>query len=245
MAIQLFYAPEIDSNKQMPDEEAGHIHRVLRMQVGDPLQITDGKGCIYDATIASIDRKRCSVELGTRHEWQKPWQGQIQIVIAPTKQMERMEWMLEKLVEIGVDTVHFVQADHSERKQIRLDRLERIAISAMKQSGKALLPKLSADLSLKSLIAQSTIPCKMIAYVDESLQALESNQRLTPANYYSPGQDSLILIGPEGDFSPSELELALSQGYQPISLGGSRLRSETAAVVACHWLHVLQGIATK
>lgn len=241
MSLPLFYAPDIEQSGRLPDDEAGHILRVLRMQAGDRLRLTDGRGSFFDAVIETADRKSCYVSVCGQESWQKPWRDRITIAIAPTKQSERMEWMLEKLVEIGVDEVVFIESEHSERRRIKAERLERIAISAMKQSLKASFPVIRVNIPIQTVIADTPkAAVRLIAYVDETVRSEIAQGRGYPSDFYHVGQDVLILIGPEGDFSPSEVESALLAGFAPVSLGESRLRTETAGLVACQWIHTLQ-----
>ncbi len=243
MSLPLFYAPDIELSGRLPDDEAGHILRVLRMQVGDHLRLTDGRGSFYQAVIEAADRKSCRVGLLGREHWEKPWRGRITIAIAPTKQSERMEWMLEKLVEIGVDEVVFIETEHSERRRIKAERLERVAVSAMKQSLKALLPTIRVNVPLRTVIAEAPQhAARLIAYVDDALRAEITAGRGYPSDHYRSGQDVIVLIGPEGDFSAAEVSHAIGAGFAPVTLGESRLRTETAGLIACQWLHTLQTI---
>ena len=172
MSLPLFYAPDIEQSDRLPDDEAGHILRVLRMQAGDRLRLTDGRGSFFDAVIETADRKSCYVSVCGQEPWQKPWRDRITIAIAPTKQSERMEWMLEKLVEIGVDEVVFIESEHSERRRIKAERLERIAISAMKQSLKASFPVIRVNIPIQTVIADTPkAAVRLIAYVDEAVRA--------------------------------------------------------------------------
>lgn len=241
MSIPLFYTPDIELSDLLPEEEAGHALRVLRMQVGDQLRLTDGRGSFFNAVITDANRKHCHVEIVQKEAWPKSWRGRITIAIAPTKQTERMEWMMEKLVEIGVDEVIFIESEHSERKRIKQERLQRVAISAMKQSLKAILPDIQVNVPIQKVISETpNQTIRLIAYVDEAVRSEIEQGRSYPSSFYKSGDDVLILIGPEGDFSPSEVEAALKKGFSPITFGDSRLRTETAGLVACQWIHTLQ-----
>lgn len=225
--MALFYAPDITNSWELPEEEAAHCLRVLRLGVGSELDITDGKGCFYKAVISSIAGKHCYVEAKETIHRSKGWKGHLHIAIAPTKNMDRIEWMVEKAVEIGVDEISFLSCRFSERKVIKTDRVERIVVSAMKQSLKPFKTVVNEMVYFKKFIAAERIGDKFIAHCYDS-------ERLLLKDAVAAGNDATILIGPEGDFSPEEVQMALSGGYRPISLGNSRLRTETAGLVACH-----------
>ncbi len=227
----LFYTPDIQDDMQLPDEEAGHCIRVLRMKEGDRIRLTDGKGAFYDAVISAVSGKRCMVHIESKEVQQPLWDGHLHIAVAPTKLMDRNEWFVEKAVEIGVDEITFIKSDHSERDVVKMERIEKIAVSAMKQSQKATLPVLNGMTTLRSLIEKGFDGDKFIAHCEPGLKALLQDAVV-------PGHDSLVLIGPEGDFSPAEIEMALKAGFRPISLGPSRLRTETAALVAVHIMNL-------
>ena len=216
---------------QLPEEEAGHCIRVLRMKEGDSIRLTDGKGCFYDAVISAVSGKRCMVHIERKEQQEQLWNGYLHIAVAPTKLMDRNEWFVEKAVEIGVDEITFLKTDHSERDVIKMERIEKIAVSAMKQSQKATLPVLNGMIPLRSFIEQGFDGDKYIAHCEPGSKVLLQDA-------LTPGRNSLVLIGPEGDFSPAEIEMALKAGFKPISLGPSRLRTETAALVAVHIMNL-------
>lgn len=227
----LFYTPDIQDDMQLPEEEAGHCIRVLRMKEGDRIRLTDGKGCFYDAVISTVSGKRCFVHIEKKEEQKPLWSGHLHIAVAPTKLMDRNEWFVEKAVEIGVDEITFLKTDHSERDVIKMERVEKIAVSAMKQSQKATLPLLNGMTSLRSFVERGFDGDKYIAHC-------EPGDKILLQDAVVRGHDSLVLIGPEGDFSPLEIEMALKAGFKPISLGPSRLRTETAALVAVHIMNL-------
>ena len=227
----LFYTPDIQDDMQLPEEEAGHCIRVLRMKEGDSIRLTDGKGSFYDAVISAVSGKRCMVHIESREVQQPLWDGHMHIAVAPTKLMDRNEWFVEKAVEIGVDEITFLKTDHSERDVVKMERIEKIAVSAMKQSQKATLPVLNGMTTLRNLIERGFDGDKFIAHCEPGSKILLQDAVI-------PGHDSLVLIGPEGDFSPAEIEMALKAGFRPISLGPSRLRTETAALVAVHIMNL-------
>lgn len=230
--MQIFYTPDIATNPILPEEESGHCIRVLRLSEGDQILLTDGKGYFYKAEISAAHPKHCGVNL--LESWQQPrlWPFRVHIAVAPTKNMDRMEWFAEKATEIGIDAISCLNCRFSERKEIKPARLEKILVSAMKQSQKATLPELEGMVDFKQFVNRQFEGRKFIAYCKE-------DQKLLLKQTYHPGENALVLIGPEGDFSPEEIALAKANGFEPISLGDSRLRTETAALVACHTLHVL------
>lgn len=231
--MQLFYAPDITLTNELPEEEAGHALRVLRMQVGDELFITDGKGCFYKAIVNHIQGKRCYVDLLATMPQPSFSPVRLHIAVAPTKNMERMEWFMEKATEIGIDKVTNLLCRYSERKEIKTARLQKIAVSAMKQSQKAWLPEITEMTPFKAFIEQPWEGRKFIAHCSED------GKKELLKHACNPGENTLILIGPEGDFSAEEVAQALQKGFEPISLGESRLRTETAALVACHTIQLL------
>jgi 16S rRNA (uracil1498-N3)-methyltransferase len=226
--MQLFYVPNISGTEIILDEtESKHAIRVLRLQKGDQIQVVDGKGGFYLAEIADANPKKCrltivnsALDFGKRN-------FHLHIAIAPTKNIDRFEWFLEKATEIGIDEITPLLTSHSERKTINAERLEKILVSAMKQSLKAYLPQLHELTTFKELIINNKTENKFIAYCDEI-------QKIHLKDLATKGNNTLILIGPEGDFSPEEIKLAIENGFKVVSLGESRLRTETAGIVACH-----------
>lgn len=230
--MQIFYAPNIDSISELPEEEAAHAIRVLRLTEGKEILVTDGKGYFYKAIIRRAHQKHCEINIVESFQQMPLWPSDIHIAIAPTKNMDRMEWFVEKATEIGINAITCLLCRFSERKEIKTSRLEKIMVSAMKQSQKANLPKLSGMTPFSSFISQPFDGQKFIAHCEDTHKSLLKEK-------YRPRENSIILIGPEGDFSPEEIELALQHGFKPISLGNSRLRTETAALVACHTIQLL------
>ena len=230
--MQLFYAPDIVANPVLPEEESGHCVRVLRLGEGDQIQLTDGAGFFYKAAITQAHPKHCGVALLECWRQAPLWPFYVHIAVAPTKNMDRMEWFVEKATEIGIDAISCLNCRFSERREIKSVRLEKILVSAMKQSQKATLPRLEGMVDFNAFVARPFEGRKFIAHCAEGEKPLL--RRL-----YHPGERALVLIGPEGDFSREEIALAESNGFEAISLGESRLRTETAALVACHTLHVL------
>ena len=225
--MALFYVPDIADNWELSEEEAAHALRVLRLSEGEGLEITDGHGKLYRSRVASVSGKHCYVEAVEGTAIPKGWNGNVHIAIAPTKNMDRMEWFVEKATEIGIDTVTFLNCRFSERKVVKTDRVERIVVSAMKQSLKYRKPEVGEMVDFKKFVAEERQGAKFIAHCHDS-------ERVLLKDVLVPGENATVLIGPEGDFSPEEVEMAVKAGYRPVSLGCSRLRTETAALVACH-----------
>ncbi|SDR00964.1 16S rRNA (uracil(1498)-N(3))-methyltransferase [Flagellimonas zhangzhouensis] len=226
--MQLFYNPNIDfSAKQFvfPPDESKHIVRVLRKTEGDVLHITNGKGYLFEAEIMVPDQKRCKARIISETK-AIPKRFKLHMVVAPTKMNDRYEWFLEKATEIGVDEITPIICDHSERKVIKLDRLERVLQSAMKQSLQTVLPQINPPITATEFLNSDVEGQKFIAHCMEG-EKMELKRKVIP------DQDLTIMIGPEGDFSKNEVDLAKEKGYVPVSLGNTRLRTETAAIVAC------------
>ncbi len=237
--MHLFYTPDIIGNEYtLPEEESKHCIKVLRLEVGDEIFLIDGKGGFYQCEIIQAQLKRCEVRCIQKTENYGKRDYRLHIAIAPTKNIERIEWFLEKCTEIGIDEITPLLCNHSERKVIKEDRLEKVIISAMKQSLKAYLPKLNPLTEFPYFVKNNPSSLKCIAHCDEGNK--KSLQEI-----YHPGQDITILIGPEGDFSENEIKLAQDNNFIPITLGESRLRTETAGIVACHSINFLNEIKHK
>ncbi len=235
--MQLFYSSTISENLDQytfPREESKHIIKVLRKRIGDQVHITNGKGFLFKGSIISDNPNKCTIQLDTSI-YKESRAYKLHIAIAPTKLNDRYEWFLEKATEIGITEITPIVCDHSERKQIKKERFQKILQSAMKQSLQTHLPILHPLTTLKDFLKspqpESTVSC--IAHCEE-----RSKQSLTKALITS--KDVLILIGPEGDFSKEEIKTAIENGYTEITLGNSRLRTETAGIVACHSISFLQ-----
>ena len=231
--MNLFYVPEIKTESCfLSKEESQHCVRVLRMHEGEQIHITDGKGNLHDAVIQNADPKHCEVRIiNTRHEFGKR-DFQIHLAVAPTKNISRMEWLLEKATEIGLDKFTPLICRHSERQEFKKERIERVVVAAMKQSQKAYLPWISKAEKFEEFVSKDFRAQKFIAYIDNEVS-------MGLKQVYKTGSDVQILIGPEGDFSQEEIKIAKKAGFIPINLGGSRLRTETAALYACFMIHCL------
>ena len=225
--MHVFYTPDIAVTCEMPEEEAAHCLRVLRLGVGDEVMLTDGKGCFYKAVISAASGKRCQVKVTETIEQEPLWNGHLHLAMAPTKNMDRIEWLAEKATEIGFDELSFLNCRYSERKVIKTERVEKIVVSAVKQSLKARKPVVNEMMDFARFVKQDFAGQKFIAHCNEGEKPLLKEILV-------PGEDALVLIGPEGDFSPEEVKLAESLGFRSISLGKSRLRTETAALVSVH-----------
>lgn len=231
----LFYTTEIQGNHAILDqEETRHCTQVLRKQLGDIVHLVDGKGNFYEARIIEIKKKACLLDIVKTVANFNSRSYYLHIGIAPTKNMDRLEWFVEKATEIGIDEITPILCQRSERKKVRVDRLEKKALSAMKQSLKASLPIINELTPFKKAVTLSAhISSRFIA---------QGGQKGHLQDNYSSGAAVYILIGPEGDFSDGEKELALSNGFQGVHMGKSRLRTETAGVVACHTINLLNEV---
>lgn len=226
-----FYAPDIESSGTLPETESGHCCRVLRMKEGDHIFVTDGKGHRYECVILEAHPKHTAVEIISTEDI-KPWWGfRLEICVAPSKNADRMEWLVEKCVEIGADRITLMKCRRSERKTLRTERLEKIAISAMNQSLKANRTEIIGPIDFKDIVTDGFEGFKCFGYCDDNYPLLGFSKE-----YH--GGNVRILIGPEGDFSPEEVEMAVANGYIPVTFGGSRLRLETAALYAAVAAHV-------
>lgn len=229
--MPVFYTPNIQTFAELPEEEAAHALRVLRLQAGDELTLTDGNGNFYRAEISNVIHKRCFVNIVQTLPQEPLWSGHLHMAMAPTKNMDRTEWFAEKATEIGFDELTFLNCRFSERKVIKTERISKILVSATKQSLKARLPKLNEMTDFNKFITRSFKGQKFIAHCHEGEKPLLKD-------VIRRAEEAVVLIGPEGDFSEEEVKRALENGYTPISLGKSRLRTETAALVACHILNL-------
>jgi len=228
--MQLFYLENPKDEIILSAEESKHATKVLRKKEGDILNFTDGKGAFYKAEITVADSRKCRLKVVSTEQKEKQHNYHLHIAIAPTKNMDRFEWFLEKATEIGIDEITPIICSRSERKVIKTERCNRILLSAMKQSLKFHLPKLNEAITLKDFLKQDFEGNKYIAHCKEGdkieLREEEKSEKTT------------ILIGPEGDFSPSEIELALQNQFKAVSLGTSRLRTETAGLMAVHTINL-------
>ncbi len=230
--MNLFYQPEITNGIfHLDTDESKHCIKVLRRRAGDEINLVDGRGCFYTARITSANPKRCEFEITAKTE-DTPRNFHVHIAIAPTKNIDRIEWFVEKATEIGIDEISLIVSHKSERKVIKSERLEKKAIAAMKQSLKARLPKINKPTGFTDFISIEKTNNKFIAQVDPENPGLLGKTA-------SPGTRCCVLIGPEGDFTDSEVNAAIENKWIKVSLGNSRLRTETAGLVACHILNLI------
>ena len=228
--MQLFFIENPESEIVLSKEESKHATKVLRKKEGDILNFTDGKGGFYKAEITIADTKKCRLQIISSEQKPKQHNYHLHIAIAPTKNMDRYEWFLEKATEIGIDEITPIICDHSERKVLKTERCNRILLSAIKQSLKFHLPKLNEAMPLKDFLELDFEGNKYIAHCEKSDKLELKNEKLE--------EKTLILIGPEGDFSPAEIEIAMQNQFKAISLGESRLRTETAGLVTVHTINI-------
>jgi 16S rRNA (uracil1498-N3)-methyltransferase len=230
--VNLFYQPLIPEGVlHLDSEESKHCVRVLRKEKGDIIRVTDGKGFFYDVRITKPDARECAFEVVERIE-EPSKEYSIHIAISPTKNADRLEWFVEKTVELGIDSITFIACKNTERPFIKLERLEKVAISAMKQSLKASFPRMNDLTKFSDFVKGAKEKSKFIAHVD-------ANNPVHLKDTAPSSTSSLVLIGPEGDFSHEELSLANAEGFKKVSLGPSRLRTETAGIASCHILNLI------
>ncbi len=231
--MNVFYIPSADTGLTvLPEEESKHCVKVLRMKEGDRFCVTNGAGYLFDAVLVDALPKRAGIELSNKRAGYDQWGFQLEIAVAPTKLNERMEWFLEKATEIGIDRVRLFTSFHSERRAANVERFQKVMVAAMKQSMKSRLPVVEELVSFEKLLKQPFEGRKFIAWIDGSVTS-------QLCDVYRKGENAIVLIGPEGDFSREEAELAMTQGFEPVSLGDARLRTETAALVACHTVQLI------
>lgn len=233
--MTLFYAPDILENPFLPEEESAHCTRVLRLQAGAVVQIIDGKGTLYDATIVAPHAKRTEVKIVSAQPdfGRRPFR--LHLAVAPTKNSDRFEWFVEKATEIGVDEITPLLCRYSERRAIRPERIEKILVSASKQSYKARIPQLNPMTAVDEFLQHVREPYRFVAHCYEG-------DKPHLLHVCPPKSEVVIMVGPEGDFSRDEVDLAVNQHFVPVTLGASRLRTETAGVVACHLAAVVNEI---
>lgn len=231
--MHLFYTPDISTNTyQLSEEESKHCIKVLRLKINDEVNLVDGRGGLYLAKITDDHPKRTVLNITNNQQQYQKRNHYLHIAVAPTKNIERLEWFLEKATEIGIDEITPIICHHSERKEIKIERSVKIITSAVKQSLKAYHPKLNEAISFNNFLNTALADVKYIAHC----QGFDKENITTG---FIKHQKYLILIGPEGDFSPTEINTALQNGYKAITLGNNRLRTETAALAACFEINYL------
>lgn len=232
--MQLFYNPHLDqsvSQFTFPEDESKHIVKVMRKKEGDSLHITNGKGYLFEAEIISAEAKRCKASVVSSKKLHRKMHW-FHLVVAPTKTNDRFEWFLEKATEIGVNEITPIFCERSERKSVKRERLEKVLQSAMKQSLRTYLPKLNEAIGYQEFLEKEHKGLLFIAHC-------EDDEKMDLRRRVAPDHDITILIGPEGDFSHEEIRLAYEKGFLPVSLGEARLRTETAAIVACTTVNLI------
>ena len=233
--VRFFYVPNAASQHELPDDEAQHAVRVLRLTAGDEVMLMDGEGTFYRAEITEASKKHCCYSITETQPQPRQWAGHLHLAMAPTKNMDRTEWFAEKATEIGFDELTFLRCQFSERTVLKEERIDKILVSAMKQSHKAWKPRLNGMTDCKELMAHDFAGGKFICHCYDQP---DLHPKVLLKDVLKTGQDALVLIGPEGDFSIDEVRQAEQCGFVPVSLGKSRLRTETAALVAVHLMHL-------
>ena len=234
--VRYFYVPQADQLTALPDDEASHATRVLRLKSGDELFLMDGVGTFYRAEVTLASAKHCMYAIKETLPQQRMWNGRIHLAIAPTKDIGRMEWLVEKATEVGFDEISFLDCQFSERRHLRADRMEKIVVSAVKQSRKAWKPKVNALVPFREFIERPNAGMGFICHCYEEVARKDFFTELNALKTSQPetlkDTEITVLVGPEGDFSIDEVHRALDQGYQSVTLGTSRLRTETAGLSA-------------
>lgn len=236
-----FYCPDVAITNTLGEAESHHCARVLRLAEGDTIEVADGNGTLYTARITLAHQKHTRLEINGKQLCPTHWRHRIHLLVAPTKNLDRIEWLAEKATEIGFDRLTPLLCRNSERTALKNERIEKILVAAMKQSLKATLPLLDPLTPLRDALDEPFNGKRLIAYCDPMLPRRQ--RQLLPQAYTAP-TDVQILIGPEGDFAPDEVDAALNAGFTPVSLGDSRLRTETAALAALAAVHTIDLLHT-
>lgn len=237
--VRYFYAPDAAHSNELPDDEAMHALRVLRLKSGDEMMLMDGKGNYYRAEVTLAHTHHCCYEIREVLPQERQWQGRVHLAIAPTKLMDRIEWMTEKIVEIGIDELTFLNCQFSERRLVKLPRVEKIVVAAVKQSHKAWKPQVNEITAFDRFISEPRPGRKYIAHCYEEVARTYLYDELRKPSEES---DVTVLIGPEGDFSIDEVRRAVANGFQSVHLGKSRLRTETAGLSAVMMMQLAKDI---
>ena len=227
--VRFFYVPDVRQSTALPDEEAVHAVRVLRMMAGDELMLMDGNGTFYRAVVTLAHGHHCQFDILETLPQQRPWQGYVHLAMAPTKMMDRTEWMVEKATEIGIDELSFLDCRFSERKVLKTERIDKIIVAAMKQSRKAWKPVLNALTPFADFVTTPRQGKMFIAHCYDEIAKVNLYDEL---RQLAPDEPTTVLIGPEGDFSIDEVRMAVDAGWVSVDLGKSRLRTETACLSA-------------
>ncbi len=238
--VRFFYDPLMEGC--LPDDEARHATKVLRLQAGDELFLMDGRGTFYRAELTAVSNHHCRYKILETMPQEPAWRGHLHLAMAPTKLNDRTEWLAEKATEIGLDEMSFVDCQFSERHSVKIDRIDRIFVSAMKQSHKARKPILNEMTVFSRFVKERTEDDKFICHCYDSADIGIESSKPYLMELLRPGVPTCILVGPEGDFSVEEVRLAEANGFRSVSLGRSRLRTETAALVAVHLMQITNQI---
>ena len=233
--VRFFYVPDAASACELPADEAVHAIRVLRLKAGDELMLMDGQGCFYEAEVTEASSYHCLYTIKNTLPQQRPWQGRVHLAIAPTKMADRIEWLVEKATEVGIDELSLLDCQFSERRQMKLPRLEKILVSAMKQSRKAWKPVLHEMQPFPLFIKSHSKGRRYIAHCYDEVPRTNLFDELRRTSICD---DALVLVGPEGDFSIDEVHQAVDAGFVSVDLGQSRLRTETAGLAAVMMMHL-------
>ena len=242
--VRFFSVPGAASVNELPEAEAQHAVRVLRMEMGDEMMLMDGEGTFYRAVVTEATKKRCFYRIEETLPQERQWQPHLHLAMAPTKNMDRTEWFAEKATEIGFDELTFLKCRWSERTVIKTERIEKILVSAMKQSHKAWKPELNEMTDFRAFLQEMEEREKaggkpMQKFICHCYEEEDLGEKVALKDAVRGGEDVLVLVGPEGDFSIDEVKMAVAKGFQSVSLGKSRLRTETAALVAVHIMNLV------
>ncbi|MBQ7510861.1 MAG: 16S rRNA (uracil(1498)-N(3))-methyltransferase [Prevotella sp.] len=235
--IRFFFVPDAATVAELPDDEAVHAVRVLRLQQGDEMMLMDGNGTYYRALVTLATQKRCLYDIIETMPQERQWQGHVHLAIAPTKMMDRIEWLAEKATEVGIDEMTFLDCQFSERRSVKLPRIEKIVVSAVKQSRKAYMPVLNDMTDFKKFVNYHTTGRRYIAHCYDEIPRVNLFDTLRQDE---ADEDALVMIGPEGDFSVDEVRMAVDAGFVSVDLGKSRLRTETAGLAAVMMMQLAQ-----
>ncbi|MBO7140642.1 MAG: 16S rRNA (uracil(1498)-N(3))-methyltransferase [Prevotella sp.] len=234
-----FYVPDAATRQTLPDEETVHAVRVLRLTAGDEMMLMDGSGTFYEAEVTETSAKRCAYHIKATLPQTRQWPGHVHLAVAPTKMMDRTEWLVEKATEVGIDELSLLNCQFSERRAVKLPRLEKIAVAAMKQSRKPWLPQLNDMQDFRHFIKWHATGRRYIAHCYTEIPRENLFDCLRQGQ---PDEDALVMIGPEGDFSFDEVQMAIAAGFVSVDLGKSRLRTETAGLAAVMMMQLAKGL---
>ena len=237
--VRFFYVPEAETQIELPAEEASHATRVLRLKEGDELMLMDGRGGFYRAELTLASNHHCSYQITERLPQPRQWEGHVHLAIAPTKMADRIEWMTEKATEVGIDELTFVNCQVSERRNLKTERIQKIVVSAVKQSHKAYMPVVHELTSFRQFIADHPAGQRFIAHCYQEVPRVNLFDQLCQLG---ASDDTLVLVGPEGDFSIDEVRMAVDAGFVSVDLGKSRLRTETAGLSAVMMMQLAKQI---